>query len=255
MAPPKHLDRLICVAPAATLGCAAVLMEWRAVHHHAPHLKTPGFICAGLSVLLLVSALLSRGRFFRMHRALAILMFNTMIVFGLAEVACRMARVDFNTMLGLQTKSEAFPIFFPPAPGAGGEIYFARKGPVTWTGKPLSIMLQNFRGMTTPTGTARSDHPLRQGWLPQSGRLKDWDIAIAGDSFTESGYLPYEELYSTLLGDILHRRVKNLGVSDSGNLSQSFYLRSYGRAPSCRTAVMAFFEETTWTTTSRNCAT
>ena len=56
MTPPKRLDKLICAAPAALLGCIAILMEWRAVYHNAPHLRIPGFICAGLSALLLLMA-------------------------------------------------------------------------------------------------------------------------------------------------------------------------------------------------------
>ncbi len=243
MAPPKALDKLICAAPAALLGCVAILMEWRAVYHNAPHLRTPGFICTGLSALLLLTAEFATGRFHRWQRTAAILSLNTVILFGIAEVACRVARVDFNSILGLKEKNERFPIYFRLPDQPVGETFFARQGPASWTGKPLAVMLENHRG----TDSAYSDEQELTVTYDKDGfrnpeDLKDWDIAITGDSFTESGYLPYEDLFTTLLGKSLDRRVKNLGATATGNFTQSFYLRAHGRAPSCRTAIMAFFE-------------
>jgi hypothetical protein len=240
---PKRLDKLICAAPAALLGCVAILMEWRAVYHNAPHLRTPGFICTGLSAMLLLTAEFSTGRLHRLQRTAAILFLNTVLVFGLAEAACRVARVDFNEILGLKQKNEGFPIYFRLPDQPVGDTFFARPGPASWTGKPLTVMLQNHRG----TDSAYRDEQEITVTYDKDGfrnpdDLKDWDIAVAGDSFTESGYLPYEDLYTTQLGNLLHQRVKNLGVTDTGTFTQSFYLRSHGRATSCRTAIVTFFE-------------
>lgn len=243
MAAIKRIDKLICAAPAAALGCLAILMEWRAVYHNAPHLRIPGWICAGLAAILLLAAEFATGRLHRLQRTLAILAINTLVVFGLAEIACRVARVDFNQLLGVREKSEAFPIFFRLPDQPVGEVFFTRQGPASWTGKPLTVMLQNHRGTDD---AYRDEKEITINYDANGFRnpedLRDWDIAVAGDSFTESGYLPYEELFTTVAGKILQRRVKNLGVSDTGNLTQSFYLRAFGKAPSCRTAVMAFFE-------------
>jgi hypothetical protein len=72
--------------------------------------------------------------------------------------------------------------------------------------------------------------------------LKDWDIVVAGDSQTELGFLPQEDLFTTVAGRLLNLRVKNLGVSHTGTLTQTFYLRTYGKSPATRDAVVAFFE-------------
>ena len=49
------------------------------------------------------------------------------------------------------------------------------------------------------------------GFRNPAGML-DWDIAVAGDSFTELGYLRHEDLFTTVLGQILDARVLNLGT-------------------------------------------
>ena len=72
--------------------------------------------------------------------------------------------------------------------------------------------------------------------------LTDWEIVVVGDSFTELGFLPYEDLFTTKLASALGLRVKNLGVSYTGTFTQTFYLREYGKAPSTTDAVLVFFE-------------
>jgi len=70
----------------------------------------------------------------------------------------------------------------------------------------------------------------------------DWEIAVAGDSFTELGHLPYERLFTTMLSLRQRLRVRNLGVSYTGPLTQLSYLEDYGKAPSLRRAIIVFFE-------------
>jgi hypothetical protein len=72
--------------------------------------------------------------------------------------------------------------------------------------------------------------------------LDDWEIAVVGDSFTELGFLPYDELFTTLLGHELGVRVKNLGVSYTGPASQTYYLHEWGKAASTTDVVLVFFE-------------
>ncbi len=70
----------------------------------------------------------------------------------------------------------------------------------------------------------------------------DWDVVVAGDSFTELGYLQNEELFTTISGKILDVRVSNLGTSYTGPLTQLSYLRDYGISASTKQAVIVFFE-------------
>ena len=65
---------------------------------------------------------------------------------------------------------------------------------------------------------------------------------MVGDSFTELGFLPYEDLFTTRLGQALDRRVKNLGASYTGTATQVFYLQEYGKAASTTDVLLVFFE-------------
>ena len=95
--------------------------------------------------------------------------------------------------------------------------------------------------------TAYDDGPITTIRYDQLGfrnpdDLYDWDIVIVGDSFVELGYLPYESLFTTLIGKTLHTNVKNLCVSHSGPWSYNYYLETYGKSHSTRLAIMVFFE-------------
>jgi hypothetical protein len=72
--------------------------------------------------------------------------------------------------------------------------------------------------------------------------LTDWDIVVVGDSFTELGFLPDEELFTDILARRLGKRVKNLGVCHTGPLTHLCYARDYGKSPSTKDAVLCFFE-------------
>jgi hypothetical protein len=72
--------------------------------------------------------------------------------------------------------------------------------------------------------------------------LKAWDIAVAGDSFTELGYLPTEQLFTTILGRRLQRRVLNLGVASTGPFTYLSYLQDYGLCPEIRETLVVFYE-------------
>jgi len=72
--------------------------------------------------------------------------------------------------------------------------------------------------------------------------LSDWEVAVAGDSFTELGYLPYDQLFTTILGKTMNVRVLNLGTSYTGPLTQLSYVQDYGVSPSTKHAIIVFFE-------------
>jgi hypothetical protein len=72
--------------------------------------------------------------------------------------------------------------------------------------------------------------------------MNTWEIAIAGDSFTELGYLPEDQLFTTIVGRELGCRVLNLGVAQTAGLAQLSYLQDYGRCSALRQTVIVFFE-------------
>lgn len=239
----KPLDRLLCLAGAAILGGVAAVMAWRIIGHQATYLRSPALVLAIMALLFVVGALAIHGWYHRFIRGCSILMINTGIVFALAEGTCRVAGIDFNELLGARTKNEAFPIYFRLPSKPSGEVYFTRDGPAEWTGKPLTTLLKNHRSTDTAY-TDEADVTIRydKDGFRNPTDLMDWDIALVGDSFTESGYLPDEQIFTGLLAAKTGKRVKNLGVTNSGTYSHTHYLRSYGVAPSCRKAVLAFFE-------------
>src|SRR5688572_25096295 len=158
----------------------------------------------------------------------------------LLEVACRLLGVDF------EFKARAFervPIFYRQPVVPVGDGFFRRPGPATWTGRVLDAgmrAVQRHEGIyaADPVVTIAYD---RDGFRNPED-LADWGVAVAGDSFTELGHLPYEELFTTGLARRLGTGVRNLGVSYTGPFTQTFYLRAYGRAPSTSDAVLVFFE-------------
>jgi len=156
------------------------------------------------------------------------------------EIGFRLADFDFDF------KARAFnalPVFCRQPVVPVGPAFFRRPGPDHWRGQVLETCDRVNGGIED----AYRDEPVvtitydRQGFRNPPD-LKDWDVVVVGDSFTELGYLPYEDLFTTRLGSLLKVRVKNLGVSYTGTLTQTFYLKEYGKAPSTTDAVLVFFE-------------
>ena len=239
----KLLDRFLFMGTAALLILAGVGMECRAVTHHAIHLRLPGLVCILAGVVFAAALYLPASRIRNLLKTTMIVLINTVLLMGVVEAGCRVAGVDFNALLRVREKNEAFPFYYRAPSKPVGDVFFMRNGPDSWTGRPLSVMLKNHKGTDAAYAdekevTIRYD---RDGFRNPED-LADWDIAVAGDSFTESGYLDESALFTTVLGRSLGLRVKNLGVSDTGNLSHACYLEKFGKAPSCRTALLAFFE-------------
>lgn len=236
-------DRLLCFVGA--LGCvaAAALLRWRMMTHDAPHWAIPSIVLAVVGCIALAAGLLKGGLLQRSAAGLMKLALTTAITFGAAEGACRVIGIDFNEVLGARKANEAFPIYFRLPTHPSGEVYFTRDPGGSWTGKPLQTLLKNHRS----TDVAYTDEAeltirySREGFRNPDD-LNDWDIAVVGDSFTESGYLPEKALFTGITAEKLGKRVKNLGITDSGTFAQTHYLEAYGQAPSCKTAVLAFFE-------------
>jgi hypothetical protein len=156
------------------------------------------------------------------------------------EAICRLVDIDF------EFKAHAYntvPIFFRPPMVPVGPAFFRRPGPDRWEGQ----VLHQFYRMAGGTDGRYRDEPEVSITYDAFGfrnpeNLRDWEVVVVGDSFTELGFLPYEELFTTQLGEHLGVRVKNLGASMTGTFTHVFYLAEYGKAPSTRDAVLVFFE-------------
>lgn len=157
-----------------------------------------------------------------------------------AEVTFRVLAFDFAPQAASHRR---MPVFYRQPTLRAGTAFRRRPGPDRWTGRVLATFAKEIGG---DEAYYQDETPLSVTYDADGFRnpddLTDWDIVVVGDSFTELGYLPHNDLFSSRMGDLLGARVKNLGVSYTGPLTHCFYLREYGKAPSTRHAVLAFFE-------------
>jgi len=155
------------------------------------------------------------------------------------EGAGRLAGYDFS---GAEAAYLRIPTFFRQARVPVGEAYFRRRGPQQWRGQVLDTRLNQIGIVPNPYG---DEEPVVVDYDADGFRnppdLDDWEVAVVGDSFTELGYLNHEDLFTTVLAEGLGVRVKNLGVSMTGALSQACYFEEFGIAPSTRHLVVVFF--------------
>jgi hypothetical protein len=142
-----------------------------------------------------------------------------------------------------RTLRDNIPIFYRQPTEPVGDVFFRRPGPAVWKGKVLSVQRDVWRALDdvyadeTPVTVTYDKDGFRN-----PAALRDWDMVVIGDSFVELGYLPQEDLYTTILSGLVHQGVKNLGVSYVGPLTYLFYFEHYGLSPSTRRALFVFFE-------------
>ncbi|RME94624.1 MAG: hypothetical protein D6766_05315 [Verrucomicrobia bacterium] len=163
----------------------------------------------------------------------------------LAEAAFRLANFDFDRKRAAREKLA--PFYRRPCVRTG-EVFWRREGPLEWRGRPMTQTAKAL-GLVLPEPLDEPERTVRydaEGFRNEPP-LKDWEVAVAGDSFVELGHLPCEELWTTLLARRLGCRVRNLGVSNTGQLSHLHYLRAYGLAPSTRRVAVVFYEGNDWT--------
>lgn len=170
---------------------------------------------------------------------IAVLVATVVLVVLALEVACRLLGVDF----GGEKAFSRYPIYYRQPIVPTGEAYFRRPGPAEWRGKVLQTGLAVLRGadiayLDEKEVTVSYDND----GFRNPDNLTDWEVVVVGDSFVESGYLAYDDLFTTRLGGHLGVRVKNLGLSFTGPLSYCSLLKSYGTSRSTKHAVMVFFE-------------
>ena len=235
--------RMICLFGAMGFACVAGVLWYRLISLDAPQWLIPAAAFLVLTVLTLGAALMRGGWYQRWIGTMVILAAVTGFMLGTVELACRAIRLDFNELLGARRANQAFPIYFRQPTHPSGQVFFTRTPNAVWTGKPLQSLLKNHRS----TDLAYQDEKevtiqySREGFRNPDA-LMDWDVAVVGDSFTESGYLPDDVIFTGITAARSGLRVKNLGITDSGTYSHIHYLETYARAPSCKFAVLAFFE-------------
>lgn len=195
-------------------------------------------LLTGLAIIL--SGLFGNEVLQRTSTNVSLLVFTIFIVAGAAEGFFRVIDYDFNYQERAYFRT---PPFYRQPIEPTGVAFFKRSGPEEWTGQVLTTQLRYYNVSPNPY----TDEPVITVRYDSAGfrnpdDLTDWEVAVVGDSFTELGYLPYDQLFTTILGRILDKRVRNLGVSQTGPLTHLSYLRDYGVAASTEHAVIVFFE-------------
>lgn len=192
-------------------------------------------------VLLIMAGFLNEE--LRIARVSARLCLSILSLFAtLAILEAMFWAVGFDFARAERSWRRAPPFFRQPTVPTG-KVFFRRAGPEQWTGQVLNTHLKLMNVRPNPYGsepvvTVNYD---RNGFRnPES--LAAWEIAVAGDSFTEMGYLPEGELFTTHLARALNVRVLNLGVSHTGPLTHLSYLQHYGLSSGTKQAVIVFYE-------------
>ncbi len=180
----------------------------------------------------------------RLHRCS-----TSLLVVQIAVLVCILGVEATGRILGFDYEFKAAalsrtPIYYRHPLLWAGEAFYRRPGPDRWRGQVLrSGLIQSgyLDDDTYENETVRTIEYDHEGFRNPAD-LDDWEIAVVGDSFTELGYLDYEQLFTAIAARKLGKRVRNLGVSYTGTLTHAFYLREFGKAPSTTDAVLAFFE-------------
>lgn len=193
----------------------------------------------------LLGWLLKEGKIGGLLRVVSINALVLGALMGLLEIGGRAAKIDFNALAGSKAaeKRAAYPPWTREPDQPLPEVFFIHPGPMIWTGQPLRTLEVLRQGtdnayLEDPAITVTYD---KEGFR-NSLDLKDWDVAIVGDSYTELGYLPREQLTSTVVAERTRLRVKNLGVCDSGLLAYARFLKNFGATPSVKQVVFVLFE-------------
>lgn len=171
---------------------------------------------------------------------MSIVVLSVVILVFSGEYIFKLFNYDFNYQESLH---DDFPPYYRAPMVPQGEVYFRREGNQKWTGQVLNTVIKESHITPNPYGNEKVvtlNYDANGFRNPKD--MKDWTIAVSGDSFTELGYLSYDELFTSVMGDILKTKVLNLGTSVTGPLTQLSYLKSFGVSKSTRNVMIVFFE-------------
>lgn len=235
----RRLHVLLHAVAAGLLGWAgygAGALPGIAVHW--AHLRSP--LLAAAAVMLVLGALPRHSILAGVGRRAALLTIVVVPAIACLEAGFRCVGFDFRQQAAALAR---VPPFYRKPAVPCGTVFFRREGPLQWTGPVIRRMVE-IQGLDPSPYAAENEITVvydEHGFRNET-RPPVWDVAVAGDSFTELGHLPFDQLFTTLLGQKLSRRVLNLGVSNTGPLTQLEYLSRYGLSPATRDWIVVFFE-------------
>ena len=165
------------------------------------------------------------------------------LMVAVPELIALRSGLPMDEKLGAAPPQSECPIFYRMPSRLLDEIYLQREGNASWSGKPLTALLKWKRC----TDEAYQDEQAFESRYDRDGfrntdDLRDWDVVVSGDSQVELACLPEPNSITGVLAKRSGLRVKNLGAAGTGMVTQLAYLRHFGRAPSCRDA-MIFLSE------------
>ena len=192
------------------------------------------------TILALSGFLTHRPPLAGLARGLCVATTSILLLLAGLEGLFRVGRYDFNRT---EARLRQLPPFFRKPLVPTGPVFFRRAGPERWTGRVLTTALaqQGIRPDPYPAEPVITVVYDTLGFREESGQT-NWAVAVAGDSFTELGHLPFDQLFTTRLAQELGCPVRNLGVSHTGPLTHLHYLETYGLTPTTRDALIVFFE-------------
>jgi hypothetical protein len=194
-----------------------------------------------LGCLLLVSVALKPSHSMaRVSRNLCLTLLTLIVALGFLEALGRLVGFDFR---GQEAATRKLPPFFRSPTVPVPPVFYRRNGPECWTGPVMRTGLESSGAFSAPY----QNEPAITVCYDELGfrneePLPDWELAIAGDSFVELGFVPFSQLYTTRLSALTGQRVRNLGVSHTGPLTYLRYLELYGLSRSTRKVVIVFYE-------------
>ncbi|MBT4692179.1 MAG: hypothetical protein HOB73_02410 [Planctomycetaceae bacterium] len=174
------------------------------------------------------------------RRKILFSMIAFLFFYGLCELTFQSIGFDFSPT---PRDLESVPTFYRIPTTPFGEAYYRRPGLTSWTGKVVTSQMQRI-GYDAKWFPQEEEITLQydKDGFRNPADLEDWEIVVIGDSFTELGNLKYEDLFSTRLGSLMGRSVKNLGISHTGVLNQIACLHHFGISESTKHVVWVFFE-------------
>ena len=234
-----RIHLILHLAAAAVLALAAGFLFFMRDGFFSGSALQLGTIVAA-TIVALLGLVLPSGRVATLSANICLSFLTFFVILSMLEAFFRLIGHDFAKEEQTWRRT---PLYYRQPIFPTGEVFFRRPGPEKWTGQVLNARLDELHVSPNPyrdesTITVSYD---ATGFRHEEG-FTDWEIAIAGDSFTELGYLPYDQLFTTILGKLTNLRVLNLGTGYTGPLTQLSYLRDYGLAPGTRRAVIVFFE-------------
>lgn len=170
-----------------------------------------------------------------------VLLVSLFVALAAIESLSRVIGIDF-AHAEANAWRELPPFYRQPMTPTGG-AFFRRSGPQQWTGRVRHTWVTQLGVIDSPyADEAAITVDYDETGFRNPRDLADWEVAIAGDSFTELGCLPHEQLFTSIFASVTRASVRNLGVSYTGPLTQLSYLRDYGLAASTKHTIIVFFE-------------